>query len=256
MLWLKRAVRKTLRHFGLDVVAFHHAKFGVDPYVDMQRFLHGQPDLMLLDIGANVGQSTCRFKEFFPTAEVHAFEPSPTTFQQLQTQCAGQKDVHLWNNGVGSVDSSLTFQENEHSDMSSFLAPSQAAWGKVTKSTTVPVITLDKFAKEHGVEFVHVLKSDTQGYDWEVFKGARGLMAENRIALIYFEFIFSDMYTGLPRFDEVYRYLTDNNFLLVTFYQAHYQQNRIGWTDFLFVNRAYYDKFNGTAIPSPSSPQP
>ena len=52
---------------------------------------------------------------------------------------------------------------------------------------------------------VDILKSDTQGYDFEVFKGAQQAMRDNRIGLLYFEFIFSDMYKNLPPFDEVFR---------------------------------------------------
>lgn len=61
-------------------------------------------------------------------------------------------------------------------------------------------------------------------------------MVENRIGLIYFEFIFSDMYKDLPRFDEVFRYLIDHNFALVAIYDQHFQDEILSWTDVLFIN--------------------
>lgn len=75
--------------------------------------------------------------------------------------------------------------------MSSFLPPGEFSWGKVVKYTDVRVVSLDSFARDHNIDFVHVVKSDAQGFDFEVLKGASDLMDENRIALVYFELIFS-----------------------------------------------------------------
>lgn len=123
--------------------------------------------------------------------------------------------------------------------MSSFLAPSGFSWGKIVKSTNVQVTTLDSFAKGNSVDFIHVLKSDTQGFDFEVFQGASQLMKEERIALIYFEFIFSEMYENLPSFDDVFRHLRKYNFSLVAFYGQHFQKDLVSWTDLLFINREF-----------------
>jgi len=99
---------------------------------------------------------------------------------------------------------------------------------------------LDSFAIKHDIDFIHILKSDAQGFDFEVLKGASDLMEENRIALIYFEFIFSDMYKNLPSFHEVFRYLCERNYSLVTFYESHFQEELVSWTDVLFINREFY----------------
>ena len=120
--------------------------------------------------------------------------------------------------------------------MSSFLPPAETCWGEIETTTNVDVLTLDSFASKHHIELIHILKSDTQGYDFHVLKGAEALMKENRIGMIYFEFIFSKMYKDLPSFDEVFRFLLDHHFALVTFYQPFYQQNLLGWTDMLFIN--------------------
>jgi hypothetical protein len=73
----------------------------------------------------------------------------------------------------------------------------------------------------------------------EVFKGAERTIRENRIGLIYFEIIFCDMYKNLPSFSEVYDFLTGRDFLLVSFYQFHYQEQLASWTDALFVHKSY-----------------
>lgn len=240
----KKLIRLLARRAGFEIVRYHQKILGVDPFSDVQHFLSGIAEPTILDVGANLGQSVDRFIPRFPGSRVHSFEPSPSTYEKLAAHCECHPNVTPWNLGVGSSNGMLEFVENQYSDMSSFLEPGKFCWGEVAKRTNVEVKTLDTFAKDQGIEFIHLLKSDTQGFDFEVFKGARELMDENRIALIYFELIFSDMYENLPPFDQVFRYLMDKGFLLVSFYDFHFQRDLASWTDALFISREFYLNLN------------
>ena len=132
----------------------------------------------------------------------------------------------------------MTFLENSVSSMSSFSPPSEFAWGEVTKETLVEVKTIDQFCEDERIDRIDVLKSDTQGFELEVFKGAERTIRAGRIGLVYFETIFSDMYKELPSFAETYEYLTTRDFLLVSFYQICYQKRLASWSDALFVHRS------------------
>jgi FkbM family methyltransferase len=240
--------RALARRFGCDLVPLPDPDaIGRDPFRDMRRFLGDIENPLIFDVGANVGQSVAKFKKTFPGCSIHAFEPGTSAFPQLRERAAGFTEVHPWNLGVGSSQGKLVLQENEHSTMSSFLEPSKFCWGGVVDRQEVEVVTLDSFAQKHGIETVHILKSDTQGFDLEVFKGASGLMDANRIALVYFEFIFSDMYRGLPFFDEVFGFLNRKNFQLVCFYEQNFQRELLSWADALFINR----DFNARRTPGP-----
>jgi hypothetical protein len=142
----------------------------------------------------------------------------------------------VWNCGLGTAVGKQTFLENTHSDMSSFLELSKTGWGKIVKESAVDVTTVDQFLADHQIERVDILKSDTQGYDFEVIKGAEQAIRRNAVGLLYFEFIFSQMYKNLPRFDEVFRHLTDRGFRLVSIYEMRHQENLASWADALFVN--------------------
>jgi FkbM family methyltransferase len=206
----------------------------------MRRFLTVEDEPVILDVGANEGQTVDRFLEKFPRAVIHSFEPSPTTFAKLDSHCSALPRVKTWNFGVGSKTETLVLQENEYSDMSSFLDQGPLSWGKIVRRTEVPIVTVDSFTEEQEIDFVHVLKSDTQGYDLEVFTGAERLMAENRIGLIYFELTFSEKYRESPLFYDVLRYLAERNFALVSFYRLRFQNDIASWTDALLINREYY----------------
>ena len=209
----------------------------------MAKYLHNDRPVVF-DVGANVGQSIHRFRSQFPRCIINSFEPSPTTFKILSQQASELEDVRLWNCALGSVSEQMIFLENSHSYMSSFLPLSEFGWGKITKETSVEVRTIDQFCHDEQIERIDILKSDTQGFELEVFKGAEGTIRANKIGLIYFEIIFSDMYKNLPSFAKVYEYLTLHDFLLVSFYEFHYQMQLASWTDALFVHKSYIQASN------------
>jgi len=200
---------------------------------DIARLLAGVSQPVILDIGANEGQSIRDYQQTFPESLIHAFEPSPRTFAKL-SQAAG---VVLNNVGVGSVPGSLPLLEHEQSDMTSFLPPGAECWDSVDRTVQVPVTTVDRYCSEHGITHVHLLKTDTQGFDYEVLQGADGLFQRSAVDLVMTEVTFADLYDGIPPLDVLYRFLADRQFRLVGIYHVfrYPDQSPIEWCDALFV---------------------
>jgi FkbM family methyltransferase len=234
------SLRNLRANFNAKILRRPPPEVGESALADMKRFVGSNLRPLILDVGANTGQTVKRFRKVFPSSVIHSFEPSRRIFDQLKGNVADKQEVFAWNAALGASAGKQTFLENTHSDMSSFLELSKTGWGKIEQKSSVDVWTVDQFLEEHKIEFVDILKSDTQGYDFEVFKGAERTMRRNRIGLLYFEFIFSDMYKGLPRFDEVFGHLSDRGFLLVSIYDIIHQNNLASWTDALFVNQEFY----------------
>ena len=235
-----RSLLQSIAHrLGYQVNRLHSDRLGRFPFHDMQHFVQGEAPPLILDVGANEGQTVHRFRESFPGCVIHSFEPGVATFKKLQASIAHEAGVHAWNCALGSAVGRQTFLENTNSDMSSFLELHKDGWGSVATRETVEVTTVDEFLTAREIDHVDILKSDTQGYDLEVFKGADRAMRSNRIGLIYTELIFSEMYAGIPPFDELYRYLSDHGFRLVSIYEFEHQNKLAGWADALFVNPRY-----------------
>jgi len=143
--------------------------------------------------------------------------------------------VHVVNGGLGSSAGRMELIENTHSDMSSLLEPGAEAMGEVKGRVEIDILTLDEYAAEHGIEHFDVLKSDTQGYDLEVLRGAEGLLARRAVDLIFMEINMNRAYKDLPRLDEICTHLFDRGFELVSFYNFHYSGNRASWADAMFA---------------------
>lgn len=217
----------------------HANILGVNAFKDIKRLMPSDKPGVLFDIGANSGQSVRTFKNLFPDSFIHSFEPSPSVYAELAEAVKIYDNVSINNVGVGSASGQMTFLENSQSEMSSFLKPGKMGWGRVEKETLVSVTTVDEYCETNGISFINLLKIDTQGYEFEVLKGCQKLMRKDRIQMIYMEVNFAELYEGLPGFDELFRFLVDNNFGLVSFYEFAHQGCLASWSDALFLNRAF-----------------
>jgi len=229
---IRKAVKQLLRRAGIDIRFI--PELGFDAYEDMRKLAATERPIVF-DVGANRGQTIEHFRDVFARPVIHSFEPGVDTFAELQRRCAGVPDLHLNKIALGARAESRTFLHTEPDNMSSFLEPSVDAWGEIKDRYPVEVMTVDDYCRARGIDRIDILKSDTQGFDLDVLKGAQGMIESRAIHLILMEITFSDMYKGLPRFDEICSFLLDRRFALVSFYDFYYQHGRAGWTDALFV---------------------
>jgi FkbM family methyltransferase len=226
---IRTALRKAFRRVsGYDI---HKMATGQNSDWDIQARVNRWCPV-IFDVGANEGQTSKRLRELFPTASVFAFEPG-SPFEQL----AAMSGISAHNIALGSKPGTQVFSENSTSVMSSFLPTGPEGWGEVTQRREVTVSTVDDFCGQNGINFIDLLKSDTQGYDLEVLRGGERMFAEKRVRLVYLEVTFAPLYENLPRFDQLYGFLADRDFDLIGLYDLHYRNDKLGWADALFARR-------------------
>lgn len=225
-----RKIAKLLTHFDDE-------GNGKNPLIDISRRLT-KSDPIIFDVGANTGQSISKFKKYFPKSKIYAFEPSEKAYKELEVLSRKYEDVSTYQMALGEKVEKRRIFENTSSDMNSFLEMGRHGSGQVIGESIVNVLTIDQFCIDKKIPSIQLLKIDAQGFDYQVIKGAKETILANKIQLLYFEIIFSEMYKGVPRFSEVYDFLIDNGFLLVSLYEFHYQENLAGWTDGLFIHKS------------------
>jgi FkbM family methyltransferase len=237
-------IRRVRRQDPNPVVLNFSSEFGRDAWNDLQR-LTATDSPVIFDVGANVGQSVELFRERFPRPTIHAFEPGEFAFDKLVSATRGLSGVLVRNVAVGSKPGSVTLVENTDWVMSSVYEPSGDCWGEVRVRRTVDVVTLDGYCRDRGIDRIDVLKTDTQGHDLEVLRGAEGLIARRAVRLVLTELIFSDLYKEMPRFDALIGHLLDRGFALVAVYDFGFQHDRAAWCDALFVHPEFVASAGG-----------
>lgn len=233
----KSKFNKYARKIAKVITYFDDEGSGKDPLLDILRRLD-QKAPIIFDVGANIGQSVKNLKRYFPYGKIYSFEPSANAYKELEKVSSQYKNVEPYQIALGSQETQMKIYENSSSDMNSFLKMGKNGSGSIIGESVVEVTTIDQFCARNNIQKIHILKIDAQGYDFEVIKGAKEMILANKIELLYFEIIFSEMYKGVPRFSEIYDFLIDHGFSLVSLYDFHYQKNLAGWTDGLFIHQS------------------
>ncbi len=145
-------------------------------------------ELVVLDVGANVGAWTVQALQAFPQARIYCFEPGVTAFAEL-TQSLGtdprvslnrlalaetEGRALLYANTPGSVLASLTKRRLDHLGLD------------FSHEEPVQVQSLESWAASAGVKAVDVLKLDVEGHELDVLRGAGQLLS--CVRMIQFEF--------------------------------------------------------------------
>jgi FkbM family methyltransferase len=161
---------------------------GIYVFDDASFLLSGIKPLVFFDIGANVGQTTLAFSKAFRDSSIYAFEPVESTMSELRRRTAGLANVKYHQTALGAEQGQASMEIREHSAINSLLPDLNDIEGSIKcGEATVAVETVDAFCSKQGIREIHLLKTDTEGFDLEVLKGAQTFLAERRISLILTE---------------------------------------------------------------------
>jgi FkbM family methyltransferase len=180
------------------------------------------PRPIILDVGANRGQSYRRFRKLFPHARIWSFEPDPEMFALLNRETATDALAHAVPAAVGSENGTVTLYRNNRSGTNS-LAPMRhdTVWAREIRaerrdSVVTRLVTLDSYCAQERIEWIDFIKFDIQGFEPEALKGAQGLLEDQRINLLQLELIHGAFYDRITNFSDVERWLLQHGYRLMT----------------------------------------
>ncbi|MCH8148627.1 MAG: FkbM family methyltransferase [Planctomycetes bacterium] len=190
---------------------------------------------VILDCGANVGQSAASFRRAFPQADIYSFEPVRAVFQQLQSKCE-EVGVHAVRKAVGDRDGQATIHLTASPEASSLLGFQEgnpcAKWTKEVGEEVVDICTLDRWCRDSEVDphRVDLLKLDVQGGELKALHGAKALLRSVR--MVYLEVSFVPMYKDSPLHAEIDSFMGECGFRQHGIYPSDQPHH---WGDALFV---------------------
>jgi FkbM family methyltransferase len=156
----------------------------------------------VVDVGANEGQFGAMMRALGFKGDIHSFEPVNLTYDLLTKATAGDPHWTAHNMALGRAPGRLVMNVSEGSVFSSVLRPNDYGAAKfsdikVQRQEEVEVSTLDHFIERHLSDKKRriFLKMDTQGYDLEVFAGARASL--DTICCILSELSLIPIYDGM-----------------------------------------------------------
>jgi FkbM family methyltransferase len=145
-------------------------------------------ELILFDIGANVGQYGIEFKSKFPDSKIYSFEPSKLAFEELVIASSRFQNWASYNFGFGSEEKHLELYAPLAGSASATLINQEKVYGRDSNYSfeLVEIRVLDGFVKANPDKFPNILKIDIEGFELDCLKGSLNSLSE--INIIQFEF--------------------------------------------------------------------
>ena len=180
-----------------------------------------------IDVGAHHGETVKLFNIKFNINNIYAFEPSYKNFKVLKEKIKNIKsdNLRIYNYGIGEMEGTFDFNESDESQSSTLVGINyNSSYYKrkekllkffkkeknLFSTTKVNTRTLNNFLIEKKINYVEILKIDTEGYDFNVIKSLGDKI--NCINYIYFEHHFHDMLNKDYTFIKAHNFLVNNGF--------------------------------------------
>lgn len=236
---MKLFLKKILHNFGYKISKLNQNQLQSDnPFYAIKKSVIDVNNIVLFDIGANVGQTIKKMKMVFPSSKIYAFEPSRNCYEVLKKN-SSDKNISINNKAVGSGNGKIKFNDYSWSALNSILKRSFGT-AQIIDTYDVDLISIDSFCKENNISKIDFLKTDTEGYELEVLKGASNMMDNNKIQFVYVEIFFKENYIGQSSFGDIYNFLLGKRFELVKMYDFEITTDGLlNRSDALFLNKNF-----------------
>lgn len=141
------------------------------------------------DVGANIGWYTTFFAKLVgPTGQVHAFEPVPGTFAELQrnVEVNGLNSNVIVNN-IGLGDTKAKTEIYLFPELSSGYASLADKPDRKSEKVEVKISTFDLYTEINKIEQVDFIKVDIEGAELMFLQGAQKLFNRKKLPVLFLE---------------------------------------------------------------------
>ncbi len=242
----KQGIKSILDSVGYQLTS--NKQFGNNILNDLRTILPADRELILFDIGANLGQTSLEFANSFAKSLIYSFEPDPSTFLELGKQTKAYPNIKTYNIGFGGKNGKVQMNVNKGSGGNSILSVSEKIndfaggdWTERIGETEVELCTLNSFCEALKIGQIDLVKIDTQGYEINILEGGSKILTPTYTKAVYIEVLFVELYKEQAYFIDVFKILSERGYRLVGIYNKFYSTERphfLLWCDALFVSKS------------------
>jgi FkbM family methyltransferase len=188
--------------------------------VDSQIFSTSKQNI-ILDVGANIGQSIVFFSKIVPNSFFYAFEPHPDCFSKIEGKFS--TNVQAFNLAISISDGVVPFYISPMSETSTLSLPNfDSKWFHlknkilgITKENSYVEIkvrcrSIDSFLFEYGIQFIDLMKIDVEGSEFSVLQGSEYSIRARKINAIQLEVHHDDL--RISTHNEIIHFLENYGF--------------------------------------------
>jgi FkbM family methyltransferase len=175
---------------GIDLSLFLFGNF--QQHIINNKHIQIKSDDVILDIGANVGCICLEFAKKVPHGKVYAFEPTYYALKKLTKNLALNPALSERITVIQSFVSDESKQQPKITAYSSWKVDGkrskedhQIHFGTPKNTYRIPSISLNDFFQQQQINKLNLIKIDTDGHEYEIFKGAEDIIRRFRPVIIF-----------------------------------------------------------------------
>ena len=205
--------------------------------------------LIIIDIGAHIGETISLFYNNFIIENILAFEANPIVFKKLEKKIKkinNKNKISLFNLGLGD--------KEENKVLSIFNDTSSSTYNTIDEKTeyykrkknflslfsknilqkkiSTNILPLSKINEVNNLKNIDILKIDTEGYELNILKGIYQDHF-NKIKYIYFEHHYDLMIKKNYKYSDIKIFLNKNNFYLALKIKMNFRKT----FEYIYENR-------------------
>jgi FkbM family methyltransferase len=222
---LPESLRNLMHRFGFDVTRWpHRPDDGVLDWA-LDAVLRSREINCVIDVGGNRGHFGERLRALGYRGRIVSFEPSPSTLPVITAAAAKDARWEVRPLGLSAASGTAELRLHEGPELDSLLTslPGVVDQIPIMAETGTATVSLSTLAAEFpsivaGVDSPRVLlKSDTQGHDAAVLRGAGSGGLPPSVVAVLVELAAQPIYHDQPKMTEVMDILLDDGFTPVAF---------------------------------------
>ena len=222
---LLSAARHLVRRVGLDVAPWpHRPEAGVIDWA-LAEILRSRDINCAIDVGGNRGHFARRLRSLGYAGRIVSFEPSPSVLPDISAAAARDPDWIVRPLALSSQPgrASLRLHKGPELDSLHDALPGVTEQIPIMEETGTATITLSTLAAEFPAAIAGIgeprvlLKSDTQGHEAEVLRGAGDGGLGPEVVAVLVELAAQPIYAGQPAMTTVMDLVMDDGFTAVAF---------------------------------------
>ena len=209
---------------------------------------------IVIDVGANIGQTIDFFLSLNKSIRIHSFEPTLGLYKELLSRYGNYNNIKIYPVALSDFIGKANLYTSEYSPTNSLLKPNLQNYRVFNSSLAetlqkenyqeCEVNKLDNWLKLNlrKDDIIEFCKTDTQGNDYKVLKGGEKSISKF-VKIISIEMQYLQFYNGAEPFYNIFKLLYENDFYLFNYYA----NSKIGGIQLiennaLFLNSKFYPK--------------
>jgi FkbM family methyltransferase len=222
---LLTGARSLAHRAGIDITRWpHRPEAGVIDWA-LDEVLRSRDINCVIDVGGNRGQSAQRLRSLGFTGRIVSYEPSPTVLPVINAAAARDPNWIVRPVALSSQPGQAELRLHRGPELDSLhdALPGVVDQIPIMEGIGTATITLSTLADEFkyivaGIQEPRVLlKSDTQGHDAEVFRGAGEKGLDEAVVAVLVELAAQPIYSGQPLLTTVMDLVMTDGFTPVAF---------------------------------------